>query len=199
MPSPSSAAVYTIFALALSVGCGGAPSQPDATGGPTPVSGALTQTDAGWRFRPEGGEPLPVPAEVVAVIDQIVAGEVTPGRATLVLDPGGRQVVGWRCVGCGGVADDVEWAMHGNEPFWGLVIRGGSATWSSPDEDAPLMLSAKAGPDGLWTLTGDDGATMTARIEEAACDDSMADARWHATAHVERDGIALRGCAMRGR
>lgn len=193
-----------LVAALLSLACAGTPDRTTAVTGPSAVDGTLNQTEDGWRFQPTSGEatPLSVPAEVVTIIEQIVAGEVMPGDATLVLsgDTSDRRIVGWRCVGCAGLPDDAEWVMHGTEPFWGLNLRGDTARWTTPDSD-PVTLKVTATPKpGQWTLeSADGGSTLTVRIEEATCEDGMADARWHAKAYVERDGFAMQGCAMRGR
>lgn len=206
---PSSIPALLLIAL-LVWGCAGTPAPalpeaaPPAAAQPTMASGTLAQVDGAWRFQPPGdAKPLPVPADVVAVIDQIVAGQVTPGRATLMVGAGeaGPQIVGWRCIECGPPPADARWAMHGTEPFWALVLKGDAGQWATPDT-SPLILKVESGGEaaGPWTLKSADGTrTMTVRIEEETCEDGMADARWPATAHVELDGFAMRGCAIAGR
>lgn len=195
--------VPSILAIALMLGCGGTPAQPTATPTPVVVSGTLTADGPGWTFHPADrpNDALPVPDDVAAVIAQIVAGEVTPGRATLevVSTDEGPSIVGWRCIECRPPAPDVRWAVHGNEPFWGLLFTDGEAQWATP-ETPPVVFSTRPEGAGRYTLTGTDGAaSMTVLIEEKTCDDSMADARWHATVTVEKDGLTFHGCGIAGR
>ncbi len=94
---------------------------------------------------------------------------------------------------------------NGNEPFWGVRIEGGVATYRTPWDRNGIVYQ-----DGTWTRvddkrwryvargTGTGGGALTLELEEVRCVDSMADAVFPFVAKLTRADSTFSGCALEG-
>lgn len=108
---------------------------------------------------------------------------------------------------------DCDWLLSGgdvvasgNEPFWHLVVDGGDATWSTPEEveGVNFFEGRWERPEEGWRFEAQrdfvDGMEyLVLRVLDTPCMDTMSGARYPWTAVAERGGARWEGCAREGR
>lgn len=96
-----------------------------------------------------------------------------------------------------------EYRLAGNEPFWSVRITAKGLTYTTPDYQKGILFPATApeasGTTLRWVaLTPPPEAhTLEVTLEDAKCQDSMADKTWTHRATVTFDGTRLSGCGER--
>ncbi len=100
-----------------------------------------------------------------------------------------------------GMADaEGAFRLQGNEPFWGVQVRGEVLIYTTPDYPNGIRFPAAApqrsGSVLRWVaLTpAPEAHTLEVSLEEKECRDSMADRTWSHTATIVFDGVTRRGC-----
>jgi putative lipoprotein len=95
-----------------------------------------------------------------------------------------------------GTKDEV-WRASGNEPGWVLAAGGDKVTLKQPgkpDVNVPYTPFTQQGGLALFEATTEAGS-LSVRLENTLCRDTMADAVFSWSATVTRNGQALKGCA----
>ena len=99
----------------------------------------------------------------------------------------------------GDFSQDID--ARGNEPFWGLKIRGLQFTLSRPDQPdlTATALGATITPGkAAWTATAPDGRTLKVTLYVSPCSDGMSDLSYPMAAEVQPpDASTLSGCAAK--
>jgi uncharacterized membrane protein len=139
-------------------------------------------------------------------VDMLAAGGPPPGTgpgASLagtvdVLELRRVAYLGWSC---DEDDDDLVAEASGNEPFWHLEVRGGSAVLTTP-EGSPRTFSTQGlrpSPEG-WMIEGasDAGQTLTLTLAIGGCQDSMSGNWTHLQATLALDDERLQGCGFLG-
>lgn len=94
------------------------------------------------------------------------------------------------------IAPDETITLTGTEPFWGITIENGRATYSSPDHPDGRQFSVArfAGNNGLGFSGELDGSTVTITLTPGQCSDGMSDRSYPYVATVAFGEETLRGC-----
>lgn len=92
----------------------------------------------------------------------------------------------------------VDFSARGNEPFWGVDIKGTNIVLTRPD--APAVTATNAGlaaTDSQATWTAQAGATpVTVTITRGDCSDGMSDLKYGYSAEVVWGAETLNGCGF---
>jgi len=183
---------------------------------PSSVTGHLEWEEGTLRFQPCEESPPPRPVEDATggearrLVDELGYGDGRV-RAAVVLD--GPRLVEVRYAmpesgaDCREFLPDGDAVGRGNEPFWNLLVRGGDAVWTTPEN-----LEGTAFGDGVWSRPdsstwrfearrdGVDGVEyVTLTLIEEVCRDTMAGGRFPFTATAEIGGERFEGCGLEGR
>lgn len=97
-----------------------------------------------------------------------------------------------------GAAFRVDFSARGNEPFWGVEIKGTDIVLTRPD--APAVTATNAGlaataDQAIWTAQA-GGAAVTLTLTKGDCSDGMSDLKYGYTAHVVWGAETLNGCGF---
>lgn len=95
---------------------------------------------------------------------------------------------------------------HGNEPFWGLEIKGGAISFEHPGEAALRYRIVNQSPfaghmaEFAEAFVGrtQAGGELTVSILHKTCTDSMSDYNWEYTAVVRQGSNFFYGCCGTG-
>lgn len=95
-----------------------------------------------------------------------------------------------------GIADTAEINLLGNEPFWGLEVADGQATFRTPEniEGTVFSVARFAGNNGLGVSGSMAGEPVQATITPGACNDTMSDRTYPYAATVAIGDRTLYGC-----
>jgi uncharacterized membrane protein len=99
------------------------------------------------------------------------------------------------------IAPDQEVRFTGTEPFWGGKVRGGSLTYSTPDdiEGDTIAVQRFAGRGGVsWSGTW-QGSPFRLAVSEGKCSDGMSDRTYPYVATLRVAGEQRNGCAWTAR
>jgi uncharacterized membrane protein len=99
------------------------------------------------------------------------------------------------------IAPDEAITLTGTEPFWGITIEDGQASYADPDhpEARSFAVSRFAGNNGLG-FSGDwDGAPVTISVTPGQCSDGMSDRTYPYVATIALGEETLRGCGYTDR
>jgi uncharacterized membrane protein len=100
-----------------------------------------------------------------------------------------------------GIAADEVITLTGTEPFWGMTIKDGRASYANPEhpEGRAFDVTRFAGNNGLG-FSGDwDGVAVTISITPGECSDGMSDRRFPYVATIALGEETLRGCGYTDR
>lgn len=90
---------------------------------------------------------------------------------------------------------------RGTEPFWALVIEGGTRMTlkrpDRPDLAAEAPGAALSPGRAVWVAKAADGQQITVTLYASDCSDGMSDARYPMAAEVVLLNESLRGCAAK--
>lgn len=95
-----------------------------------------------------------------------------------------------------GIAADEAITMTGTEPFWGMTIKDGRASYGNPDhpEGREFAVTRFAGNNGLG-FSGDwEGTAVTITLTPGQCSDGMSDRTFPYVATIALGEETLRGC-----
>lgn len=140
-----------------------------------------------------GGDANPPAADSSAATSAATAGAATQAA--------GAPVAGETSTLPQGKADaEGAFRLQGNEPFWGVIVRGDALIYTTPEYPNGIRFPATApqreGSALRWvSVTPAPAAhTLEVSLEEKACQDSMADRQWTHTASIVFDGAKRTGC-----
>jgi uncharacterized membrane protein len=90
---------------------------------------------------------------------------------------------------------------RGTEPFWALVVAGGTRLTLKRPDHADVMFQApgaaiEAGR-AVWVARAADGQQLTLTLYASDCSDGMSDARYPMAAEVVMLNESLSGCAAK--
>lgn len=87
----------------------------------------------------------------------------------------------------------------GNEPFWSVVVDGGTLTYKTPERISGAKFEAvrTQTADGLRFSGAHDGSEFVLELRDVPCQDSMSGAMFDFTASLAVDGQSMTGCARR--
>lgn len=89
-------------------------------------------------------------------------------------------------------ADRTSYNAHGTEPFWGLTLKDGVMTFSSPDAADVRVTDYQARPSfNGWRYTS---AKLTADVTFSSCSDGMSDLTYKDTVTVMVGKREYKGC-----
>lgn len=99
-----------------------------------------------------------------------------------------------------GVAPQDVVTLSGTEPFWTLVIDGGQAVWTTPDDQSGTRFAAQrfAGNNGLGFSGTLDGKPIAATLTPGECSDGMSDRQFPFVATVAWGDETYEGCGHTG-
>ncbi len=144
-----------------------------------------------------GGEQLPN-------ADSVIAAEQAPAPAAAADSTMGAPTAGeTNTLPKSSPSAAGEYRLAGNEPFWSVRITAKGLTYTTPDYQKGILFPATApeasGTTLRWVaLTPPPEAhTLEVTLEDAKCQDSMADKTWTHRATVTFDGTRLSGCGER--
>ncbi len=97
-----------------------------------------------------------------------------------------------------GAAFRVDFSARGNEPFWGVDIKGTDIVLTRPDAPAATATNAGlAATDRQAVWTAQAGATaVTVTLTKGDCSDGMSDLKYGYTARVVWGAETLEGCGF---
>ena len=97
-----------------------------------------------------------------------------------------------------GAAFRVDFSARGNEPFWGVDIKGSSIVLTRPDAPAATATNAAlAATDSQAIWTAQSGATpVTVTLTKGDCSDGMSDLKYGYSAQVVWGAETLKGCGF---
>lgn len=140
-----------------------------------------------------GGDANPPSADSSAATAAPAAGAATQAA--------GAPVAGETSTLPQGKADaEGAFRLQGNEPFWGVIVRGDALIYTTPEYPNGLRFPATApqreGSALRWVAVtpAPEAHTLEVSLEEKACQDSMADRQWTHTASIVFDGGKRTGC-----
>jgi uncharacterized membrane protein len=84
----------------------------------------------------------------------------------------------------------------GNEPFWNANVEGDTVTYSTPDDQAGVVLQGtrRAVPGGVEIAGSHDGKTFALTVTAGECSDGMSDNTYALEARFRYGDIDYRGC-----
>jgi uncharacterized membrane protein len=99
------------------------------------------------------------------------------------------------------VAPDEVISLIGTEPFWGIRITGGQASYSHPEhpEGLDFAVTRFAGNNGLGFSGTLDGQAVAITLTPGECSDGMSDLAYPFVATVAYGEATLRGCGYTDR
>ena len=104
--------------------------------------------------------------------------------------------------GCAGPVPAFEFRAHGNEPFWSVEVRDGTAVWTTPEvlEGVAFAITSReqVGNGWLFAARQDGNTSLGISFAGTPCRDSMADAWFGYTVQLARDEVEYRGCGREG-
>lgn len=105
--------------------------------------------------------------------------------------PGGASRAAWE-----GVKNDETLHVTGTEPFWSGKARGGTLTWTTPEdlEGTEIAVTRFAGRGGMGLSGKLDGKGFELAVSEGTCSDGMSDRTYPFTVTVLMGDQTLRGC-----
>ncbi len=99
------------------------------------------------------------------------------------------------------IAADEVVMLLGTEPFWGITIEDGKASYADPDhpEARSFAVARFAGNNGLGFSGGWDGVPVTISVTPGQCSDGMSDRTYPYVATIALGEETLRGCGYTDR
>ena len=97
-----------------------------------------------------------------------------------------------------GAAFKVDFSARGNEPFWGVDIKGSTIVLTRPDAPAATATNAGlAATDNQAIWTAQAGVTpVTVTVTKGDCSDGMSDLKYGYSAQVVWGAETLKGCGF---
>jgi uncharacterized membrane protein len=129
----------------------------------------------------------------IAALFVIAAGLAACTPAKDAIDPAGETF--------NAVAPDEVISLIGTEPFWGMTIENGVASYTDPEhpEKRTFPVARFAGNNGLGFSGNWDGVPVTITLTPGACSDGMSDRTFPYVATIALGEETLRGCGYTDR
>lgn len=92
-----------------------------------------------------------------------------------------------------------QFTASGNEPFWSVVVDGGTLTYKTPERISGITFEARRTEtaDGVHFSGSHEGSEFDLELRDVPCQDSMSGAMFDFTASLAVDGQSMTGCARR--
>lgn len=192
-PTPFAWSAFSLFLLAVLVGCGRRGSGDSDS--PLLLTGTIEWgTEGGMFFQSCGSEILVPMTDPEGLLENV--------RSFASVYASGSEQIGWTVsrinyvpsegFNCDFEWTDTMWRAAGNEPFWsasleedGLVIRAASEIRTSPVQ-----------VDGLSFISERDNVEL--HLTQGLCQDTMADTQYGYVAQLSVEGVSFSGCAFQG-
>ncbi len=99
------------------------------------------------------------------------------------------------------IAPDEVITLTGTEPFWGITVKDGQATYTNPENPAgqAFPVTRFAGNNGLGFSGAWDDTPVTITITPGQCSDGMSDRSFPYVATIALGEETLRGCGYTDR
>lgn len=128
-----------------------------------------------------------------------VATDATVQEGMAITEPAATGVVVPAGIDASDLRTQTQITASGNEPFWSVVVDGGTLTYKTPERISGATFEAERTQtaDGVRFSGAHDGSEFVLELRDVPCRDSMSGAMFDFTASVTVGGRTMTGCARR--